>query len=203
MNTQNTYLASKPHYEILDGLRGVAALIVVAFHLFETHSDGDHIAQIINHGEWHKKLDKIVWDKEILGVIQHIAKRTPRSKIEIKDTALVWHYRDVDSWLADLRVTQLINALINPSSRHNLQIMKGNKIVEVKNNNVTKGSEALRLLGKEQYDFIMAVGDDTTDEDMFMIPTRNSLPNTSCRDSSRDCTLHPALIRGRHFPANR
>ncbi|TWV11273.1 acyltransferase [Bacteroidaceae bacterium HV4-6-C5C] len=50
MNTQNTYLASKPHYEILDGLRGVAALIVVAFHLFETHSDGDHLAQIINHG---------------------------------------------------------------------------------------------------------------------------------------------------------
>ena len=51
MNTQNSYLASKPHYEILDGLRGVAALIVVAFHLFETHSDGDHLAQIINHAE--------------------------------------------------------------------------------------------------------------------------------------------------------
>lgn len=128
----------------------------------------EHGAFYREQGEWHKKLDKIVWDKEILGVIQHIAKRTPRSKIEIKDTALVWHYRDVDSWLADLRVTQLINALINPCSRHNLQIMKGNKIVEVKNSNVTKGSEALRLLGKEQYDFIMAVGDDTTDEDMFM-----------------------------------
>lgn len=32
MNTQTTYLASKPHYEILDGLRGVAAVMVVAFH---------------------------------------------------------------------------------------------------------------------------------------------------------------------------
>ena len=31
----NIYLASKPRYEILDGLRGVAALIIVAFHLFE------------------------------------------------------------------------------------------------------------------------------------------------------------------------
>lgn len=29
MNT-TTYLASKPRYEILDGLRGVAAMIVVA-----------------------------------------------------------------------------------------------------------------------------------------------------------------------------
>ena len=34
--TSAGYLASKPRYEILDGLRGVAALIVVAFHLFET-----------------------------------------------------------------------------------------------------------------------------------------------------------------------
>ncbi|GAB6007467.1 acyltransferase family protein [Dysgonomonas reticulitermitis] len=41
---------SKPHYEILDGLRGVAALMVVIFHIFEMHSRGDHIKQIINHG---------------------------------------------------------------------------------------------------------------------------------------------------------
>ena len=50
MNTQSTYLASKPHYEILDGLRGVAALMVIIFHLFETHSQGNHLIQIINHG---------------------------------------------------------------------------------------------------------------------------------------------------------
>lgn len=43
------YLASKPRYEILDGLRGVAALIVVAFHLFETYSKGPAY-QILNHG---------------------------------------------------------------------------------------------------------------------------------------------------------
>ena len=36
MNTQTTYLASKPHYEILDGLRGVAAIMVIIFHLFDT-----------------------------------------------------------------------------------------------------------------------------------------------------------------------
>ncbi len=45
----NTYLASKPRYEILDGLRGVAAMIVVCFHLFETYSAGPDY-QILNHG---------------------------------------------------------------------------------------------------------------------------------------------------------
>lgn len=44
-----TYLASKPRYEILDGLRGVAAMIVVAYHLFETYSAGP-VYQLLNHG---------------------------------------------------------------------------------------------------------------------------------------------------------
>lgn len=50
MNTRTTYLASKPHYEILDGLRGVAAVMVIIFHLFEAHAGGSHLTQIINHG---------------------------------------------------------------------------------------------------------------------------------------------------------
>lgn len=41
---------SKPHYQILDGLRGVAAIVVVLFHIFEAHSGGDRTKQIINHG---------------------------------------------------------------------------------------------------------------------------------------------------------
>ena len=44
-----TFLESKPRYEILDALRGVAALIIVAFHMFEYYSKGPAY-QIINHG---------------------------------------------------------------------------------------------------------------------------------------------------------
>lgn len=117
---------------------------------------------------WHKNASKIKWDDEILKIIHHTVKRTPRSRMEVKDTAIVWHYRDVDTWLADLRVNQLVDALINPCSRNNLQIMKGNKIVEVKSTNFNKGTEAKRLIEKGDYDFIMAIGDDTTDEEMFL-----------------------------------
>lgn len=41
---------TKKHYEILDALRGIAAIIVVIFHLFEIFSEGNHHKQIINHG---------------------------------------------------------------------------------------------------------------------------------------------------------
>lgn len=49
MAKENIYLASKPRYEILDGLRGVAAMMVVIFHLFESYSKGP-ATQIVNHG---------------------------------------------------------------------------------------------------------------------------------------------------------
>jgi peptidoglycan/LPS O-acetylase OafA/YrhL len=45
-----TDIKPKKHYEILDGLRGVAAIIVVAFHIFEAFSGGNRFKQIINHG---------------------------------------------------------------------------------------------------------------------------------------------------------
>lgn len=49
MASKSIPLSSKPRFEILDGLRGVAAMIVVAFHLFETYSSGPS-DQILNHG---------------------------------------------------------------------------------------------------------------------------------------------------------
>lgn len=49
MNQKNVYLASKPRYAILDGLRGVAALVVILFHGFETYIPFFG-TQHINHG---------------------------------------------------------------------------------------------------------------------------------------------------------
>jgi peptidoglycan/LPS O-acetylase OafA/YrhL len=50
MAQTSAYIESKNHYQILDGLRGVAALMVVAFHTLETFAGGNRFNLIINHG---------------------------------------------------------------------------------------------------------------------------------------------------------
>ncbi len=127
----------------------------------------EHGAFFKEDGVWHENISFPQWNDEIIDIFQQITNRTPKSKIEIKKTAIVWHYRNTDAWLADLRVKQLINRLINPCSRLNLQVMRGNKIVEIKSPDFSKGTEAKRLMAKDNFDFVMAIGDDVTDDDMF------------------------------------
>lgn len=50
MTQRSGYLQTKPHYEILDGLRGVAAMLVVIFHTFEAYAGGSVFKQKLNHG---------------------------------------------------------------------------------------------------------------------------------------------------------
>ena len=50
MAKASRYLPAKQHYEVLDGLRGVAALMVVVFHTFEAYADSNRFKQIVNHG---------------------------------------------------------------------------------------------------------------------------------------------------------
>jgi peptidoglycan/LPS O-acetylase OafA/YrhL len=50
IQSSSTFKDTKSHYEILDGLRGVASVMVVMFHTLETFTGGDHAKQIINHG---------------------------------------------------------------------------------------------------------------------------------------------------------
>lgn len=52
MNTRissTSFIETKPHYSILDGLRGIAAITVVCFHIFEAFATS-HVDQRINHG---------------------------------------------------------------------------------------------------------------------------------------------------------
>lgn len=128
----------------------------------------EHGVYYKENGEWHNNFTELKdWDNSITSILDRFVQKTPRSSLEIKKTALVWHYRKVDAWLASIRERQLMDELITPCTKEHLQIMKGNKIIEIKQPEFTKGSEIRRLLAENRYDFILCMGDDITDEDMF------------------------------------
>ena len=127
----------------------------------------EHGAFYKTQGKWLQNVHGELWNEEILNLLQQIIDKTPGSMLEIKRTSVVWHYRNVNNWLAGVREKQLIDSLRRPCEQLGLHIMRGNKIVEIKSPACTKGAVVRKLLEKEHYDFMMAIGDDTTDEDMF------------------------------------
>ena len=57
--------------------------------------------------------------------------------------------------------------LIGYVNERHLQITMGNKIIEVRNRGIDKGTAINKILADKEYDFIFAIGDNKTDEDMF------------------------------------
>jgi len=95
--------------------------------------------------------------------------RLPGSFIEEKEFSIAWHYRPCDPELASLRAKELVDYLVDFTSNINLQVLHGNKVVEVRCSGVNKGTAALAWLKNDKFDFILAIGDDWTDEDMFKV----------------------------------
>ena len=107
------------------------------------------------------------WKEQVKKVMQGYVNRTPGSFIEEKDYSLVWHYRKVETGLGEVRTRELTSHLRFITANKNLQVLEGNMVVEVKHYLVNKGTAAEKLVGEFKPDFILCIGDDWTDEDMF------------------------------------
>ncbi len=131
---------------------------------------------IVEHGAWIKYTDSDwqsiepldnSWKEIIEPVFEFYVDRTPGSFYENKTFSLVWHFRKVDPDLGQLRAIELkdeLNALIGS---HNLELLEGNKVVEIKSSGINKGRAAMKVVSKIPNDFILALGDDWTDEYLF------------------------------------
>ena len=108
------------------------------------------------------------WKDQLRPVFEVFVDRTPGAILEEKGAALVWHYRRADPGLGELRAAELIQTLEGFVANTSLHILLGHKIVEVKPSMVSKGKAAHPWLTREpSSDFILAVGDDVTDEALF------------------------------------
>jgi trehalose 6-phosphate synthase/phosphatase len=106
------------------------------------------------------------WKPRVRDIMELYVDRLPGAFIEEKESGLAWHYRRAEADLASLRVKELTDHLIAMTENGQANIVEGNKVIEVRPIGVGKGAAARAFLSRD-YDFILAVGDDTTDEELF------------------------------------
>ncbi len=191
MNFQTDPQAVVPDKELMQLLENICAdsknkLVIITGRDRHTIDEWlGHLAcdMAAEHGVWLKENNKWrksteifdSWKKDIRPVLEDLVLRTPGSFIEEKDYSIAWHYRKIDKDLGEKRVREFRDVLRYLTASLDLQVLEGNKVVEIKNAGVSKGKAALNWINAKNWDFYLAVGDDHTDEDTFKaLPTNDN-----------------------------
>ena len=180
-NTPEKARPDKELYEILDNLARNKKNRVVLISGRDKETivkwfGNKNYSMVTDHGIWHKTPEtkwelieelQAGWKEAIKPVIEFYIDRTPGSFMEEKNFSLVWHYRQTDPELGKKRAHELKDELTSLTANLNLEILEGNKVVEIKNSGINKGRAARVHLQNKAYDFILGIGDDWTDEYLF------------------------------------
>ncbi|MCB9202688.1 MAG: bifunctional alpha,alpha-trehalose-phosphate synthase (UDP-forming)/trehalose-phosphatase [Flavobacteriales bacterium] len=182
---------AKPDEELLDLLKKLnepenTEIVIISGRDKQTLGDwlgNQGYTLIAEHGAWIKPRNEnwiekahsnTDWKKNIKPILESYVDRTPGSLIEDKTHSLTWHYRKADIELGNLRARELRTDVANLIANQKLEILEGSKVIEIKVSGINKGYAALEYLKNNSYDFILAIGDDWTDEYTF-----KELPNDS------------------------
>ncbi|WEV72488.1 trehalose-phosphatase [Bifidobacterium sp. ESL0790] len=130
--------------------------------------------------------DPAVWRPIIEGIMEESVARVPKSFVEHKSSTLAWHYRRCDQALAATERENLLRKLHEVCGKYGLMTMENSKVVEVCPVSISKGLAVVPLAQSDRYDFVLAAGDDTTDETMFA-----AVPD----DGSMQSSFHPRSSR--------
>lgn len=135
-----------------------------------------NINLVAEHGVWVKRKGRQWrmlkqlnndWQQRVLPLLEKYTDSLPGSFIENKEYSLSWHFRMADPEQCAIRKKELIDDLVSFTANIDVTVVQGEKVVEIRSSNINKGSAALELIARKNYDFILCLGDDLTDEDMF------------------------------------
>ena len=125
----------------------------------------EHGAMIREKGIWKREVeDDGLWKKSVLPVFNQVTQSCQHSYIEEKIYSLTWHYRAAAPESGYENSRRLIGLLNNILPSLGLKLLDGNKVVEVMKSVVGKGRAVKELVGNEDHDFILAIGDEPTVE---------------------------------------
>ncbi|KAI3744197.1 hypothetical protein L1987_57273 [Smallanthus sonchifolius] len=128
--------------------------------------------------EWETcvQIEECGWKQNARPVMTLYTETTDGSTIEDKETSLVWSYEDADPDFGTCQAKELLDHLESVLANEPVTVKRGQSCVEVKPQGVSKGLVAKRLLTTMHErgmipDFVLCIGDDRSDEDMFEVIT--------------------------------
>jgi trehalose 6-phosphate synthase/phosphatase len=134
------------------------------------------VGLIAEHGVWSRargegwRATKAVtpeWKERVRPILQLYVDRLPGAFLEEKEFSLAWHYRRADPDQASMRAKELLDDLSDYTRNIDVQVLEGDRVLEVRKTSVTKGTAAVDWLQANPSEFVLAIGDDWTDEDLF------------------------------------
>ncbi|AXG74575.1 bifunctional alpha,alpha-trehalose-phosphate synthase (UDP-forming)/trehalose-phosphatase [Flavobacterium arcticum] len=111
------------------------------------------------------------WKDQVIEIMQDYVDTNAESFIEIKEFGIAYHYRNVDEKQGFNTSRELLMLLKNHMYNTPTQIIDGNKVIEVKHFMAHKGMTCKNYVLTGEHDFVLAIGDDKTDEDLFEMLT--------------------------------
>ena len=145
------------------------------------------VTLVAEHGVWVREAHTRAWERVVRSdtawkgplneVLSLFVDRIPGSFVEEKECSLVWHWRGADPHIGADAARELIEALTSLTANTEVVVLPGNKVVEVKTAAAGKGTFFLERFGEREWPFLLAIGDDLTDETLFraLPPTAHSL----------------------------
>ncbi|KAK4255667.1 hypothetical protein QN277_008639 [Acacia crassicarpa] len=120
------------------------------------------------------KSSDFAWMQIAEPVMKQYTEATDGSSIEKKESALVWQYRDAFLGFGSSQAKEMLDHLEGVLANEPVAVKSGHFIVEVKPQDVSKGLVAEKIFSTmaergRQADFVLCVGDDRSDEDMFEV----------------------------------
>jgi len=131
------------------------------------------------HGLWSRMASSASWEmmtiehgslpESVKIAMDDITLKTPGSLVETKSIGMAWHWRMVEPELGLIRSQELWDRLETELIEDQVDLLKGDKVMEVRPHGVHKGRAVERILAASQTSFtaVVAMGDDSTDNDMF------------------------------------
>lgn len=107
------------------------------------------------------------WKPQITETMEEFTRQTPGSFIETKTASVAWHYRNADTDFGLFQSHELRIHLMQTMANMPVQVLQGDKVIEVRLQGVDKGAVVSTMLSEMPAGTAVALGDDRTDEDMF------------------------------------